>query len=339
MQPTQASGSPSAMRKAEVTTTAPSPIPPLGTAAGSSESGMLGRTQGSKSKPDFNYLEFEHGLAPPDPWDTRADEDDLKALREVMGGPALPPRTPEHNRQPVSNSCTPHQLTHSASVPVPPRPNTTSPTPQTSHGHGISSALLARAQTLLPEAVTSRVTAVNSYIHNRQHQPAVPPPPPKPAALQPQHTESSTAPMQYPSLVNSSRSPDSYTNPNPSYGVPGVPSGVDPGLAELYSRFTQMGFSGDAAERALKEHGSNDKKALDFAIAYDELRSKGRNPEAIASAISLFENDAQKQRKFVEAFDSLQEFGFPDAKIQEALVTKACDKEQALEWLMTSGAT
>ena len=78
---------------------------------------------------------------------------------------------------------------------------------------------------------------------------------------------------------------------------------------------------------------------MDFAIAYDELRNNGRNPEAIASAISLFENDAAKQRKFVEAFDSLQEFGFQEAKIREALVTKACDKEQALEWLMTSGAT
>ncbi|KAI8846626.1 hypothetical protein BC829DRAFT_419022 [Chytridium lagenaria] len=33
----------------------------------------------------FNFSEFEHGLAPPDPWDTR--QDDFNALKEVMGPP------------------------------------------------------------------------------------------------------------------------------------------------------------------------------------------------------------------------------------------------------------
>jgi hypothetical protein len=41
-----------------------------------------------KQKQQFDYLKFEQGLAPADPWDT--PENDMVALRSILGSPKMP---------------------------------------------------------------------------------------------------------------------------------------------------------------------------------------------------------------------------------------------------------
>ncbi|TPX59187.1 hypothetical protein PhCBS80983_g02682 [Powellomyces hirtus] len=45
-----------------------------------------------RKRPGIDYLEFEQGLPPPDPWRTQDDDDNLRMLKEVMGVPD--PRVP-----------------------------------------------------------------------------------------------------------------------------------------------------------------------------------------------------------------------------------------------------
>lgn len=41
-----------------------------------------------KNTQHFDYLKFEQGLAPADPWDT--PENDMVALRSILGSPKMP---------------------------------------------------------------------------------------------------------------------------------------------------------------------------------------------------------------------------------------------------------
>ncbi len=40
----------------------------------------------------INYSDFEHGLSPADPWESSLQNDDLGALREIMGSSANGPK-------------------------------------------------------------------------------------------------------------------------------------------------------------------------------------------------------------------------------------------------------
>lgn len=104
--------------------------------------GALNQQQAPR-KP-LNYLEFEHGLPPPNPWDVvgvSSDADDISQLMEVMGvrppGSLLPlsqypSPTPASS---ISLSSTPSYF------PQPPRPTSTSPASAGSPPKPISSSI------------------------------------------------------------------------------------------------------------------------------------------------------------------------------------------------------
>ena len=41
----------------------------------------------------INYSDFEHGLSPADPWESSLQNDDLDALREIIGPSLTAPKT------------------------------------------------------------------------------------------------------------------------------------------------------------------------------------------------------------------------------------------------------
>lgn len=50
----------------------------------------------------FDYLKFEQGLAPADPWDT--PENDMVALRSILGSPKYSPKRTIHPSYPPTNN-------------------------------------------------------------------------------------------------------------------------------------------------------------------------------------------------------------------------------------------
>ena len=79
----------------------------------------------TNAQSNLNYLEFEHGLSPPDPWESTDKTNDLQLLSEVMGGPsfhlssdhvAAPPAYTPFSQDPRLPTPT------MPSLPIPPRP-------------------------------------------------------------------------------------------------------------------------------------------------------------------------------------------------------------------------
>ncbi|KAJ3288451.1 hypothetical protein HK104_008169 [Borealophlyctis nickersoniae] len=327
LQPIPATGSPVGLRK-EIASKSPSPTQPSATSESGGDkvnSASVGpvSTWKTKKNPHIDYLEFEHGLAPPDPWDTR-EEDDLQMLREVMGGSGPPASVPP---QPQNTYSQPHQ--------APPSYSQLPATHPPAHAHtSLPASIISRAQAYLPESVASRVSHLHLGGFGRQ--PAgPPPPPPKPVGISEMYGNNSSGSMQYPSLSGGGASGSGY--PRETGHQSGVPASVPPEYRDAFAGYLQMGFSRNAVERGMRLYGADEKKVLDFVISFEELHPTPRNSDAVEMAVTLFEHEQEKGRKFVDAFEALEELGFPRDRIKEALVLKGCDREAALEWLMRDG--
>ncbi|KAI9090274.1 hypothetical protein DFS34DRAFT_374670 [Phlyctochytrium arcticum] len=263
-----------------------------------------------RRKPGMDFLEFEQGLPPPDPWHTQDDDDDLRMLKEVMG-------VPDHRPRPITQSSVsepPPLQQQNHTTMFPPRSSKINPLPPLSSTHASDDAVL-RARTMMAN--------LNVSGPNYDH---VPSPPPKPAGLK---ASGSNPSLQYPILpgINPGDSSRSGHSATPDQAIPAR-------FKEIHSKLSQMGFGREAVDRAIKVHGHDEKKALDFVIAFEEHRSAGFNPEDIEVALSLFNYDTVKERKFLEAYSALGEFGFPKDSMREALLLKNNDRDQALEYLM-----
>ena len=167
----------------------------------------------SRKPTNFSFLEFEHGLAPPDPWDAvKNPDDELSDLNTVFGGSARPatktatPNSTSHT-QPSHPHPRPHVTQqHSSSTPIassshidPPSPprfatHPRIPTPQpplssspASNAHGGVPTPFQRAQqqaSAYDPSLSNSMSNVNLTASNPPPQQHIPPPkPPKPSAM------------------------------------------------------------------------------------------------------------------------------------------------------------
>ncbi|KAI8922183.1 hypothetical protein DFJ77DRAFT_14756 [Powellomyces hirtus] len=304
----------------------PTPPPPSTMRAYEQQPQQLQSQQqpdGKKQRPGLDYLEFEQGLPPPDPWRTQDDDDDLRMLKEVMGGPE------PKSSHPITSTF--HSTKFFGASPT-----------------KIKETVLAHTGDAVSRA---RALMANLAIHIPQsHSQAVPSPPPKPVGLQLQGSGSALPPatrkpasMQYPVLPG-------IANPNgggveqsarqsqsDSSKEDDAPKGLSATTRETFKKMTQMGFSREAVDRGINLFGCDEKKILDFAIGFDEHRRAGFSGDDVQIAVGLFNHDVSKERQFLVAFAALVDFGFPKRRIQEALVLKNNNKEQALEYLVAEG--
>lgn len=104
---------------------------------------------------------------------------------------------------------------------------------------------------------------------------------------------------------------------------------------KLFTSVTSMGFPANAVERAVKHHGTDEKKVVDFAVAFTPLMSTGLfAPEDIDIALLLFESDYERADKFLRGSARLREMGFDKVDVQEAMLHKNNDEMAAAEWLL-----
>ncbi|KAI8377813.1 uncharacterized protein BYT42DRAFT_571789 [Radiomyces spectabilis] len=149
----------------------------------------------------FDYLRFEQGLAPPDPWDT--PENDLLALKSILGNAAN-----KTNNRPVSAS--PDQYNYNKSA-----------TDQFTKSHGMFPSTPRR-----PHSTQQTSTPDTGYWAFKNN-----PPPhgskhnynPQPMPGIGRHSSAPVAPALPPKLFKDGGSPSS-SSPHPSMSVPPLPS-------------------------------------------------------------------------------------------------------------------
>ncbi|KAJ3001772.1 hypothetical protein HKX48_002716, partial [Thoreauomyces humboldtii] len=147
----------------------------------------------------MDYLEFEQGLPPPDPWRTHDDDDDLRALREVMGGA---PAESSASSSPTKSTAT--SPTHHNVHDHPPSSSTsTSPTRAAVSNVASYVSNLAQRPTAVAkevaghaEDVVARARALVATFHHHGAPTGGPPMPPKPAAAVVSAPVASVAPAQ-----------------------------------------------------------------------------------------------------------------------------------------------
>ncbi|KND05196.1 uncharacterized protein SPPG_00856 [Spizellomyces punctatus DAOM BR117] len=346
MQPTSASSSPAALGRTDLKLKTPSPIPPLdasalnshgrlseqegnrlaGSVSSLSDSGRSGSNpsvaDSARKHPGIDYLEFEQGLPPPDPWRTEDDDDDLRMLKEVMG---VPESRGTSSVAPNGNAAARKGNAQQRWSALPTR---NARLDALAGHHSVTSSLEY-------DDVVGRARALMADL-GLGSQSSGPPPPPKPVGLQTNNPGQSSSSrkrqsLQYPILPGISTGSSAQNQLALGHDIP---SGVPFDMRDTFLRITQMGFSHEAVERGIINHARDEKKILDFAIAFEEHRHAGFKGDDIQVAIGLYDHDIAKERTFLEAYTALAEFGFPRERIREALVMKNNDRDQALDYLM-----
>ncbi|KAJ3214946.1 hypothetical protein HDU67_001034 [Dinochytrium kinnereticum] len=292
-------------------------------------SGEIGKDV--KPKPatsPFNFAEFEHGLAPLDPWDTR--QDDFTALREVIGGTSPPPAPSSIPTR--SRTLPPHH--HPINQPY----GTSPPVTSNMYGPPPSSASLDSFggrqqqqqqqqyfQQQPPPPQQQQQQLQQGYAPGMQYQTAPPPPPPKPSGLR----------NQFGSPEGPPRGPPEALQLPKAENTPVMPLGIPAKMETVYQSYISMGFSPEGIASAFRVHREDESKHLDYLVAFDQLVSEGRTPDAADHTLdAVGHKDMTAASKFALALEEICELGFATEKVVEALKEVKGDRERALEKVM-----
>ncbi|KAI9025793.1 hypothetical protein CLU79DRAFT_743097 [Phycomyces nitens] len=187
----------------------------------------------------FDYLKFEQGLAPPDPWDT--PENDMVALRSILGDSKEKERSPPRKQDSITQMPSPFTPQYSPYI----RPSVSSyskdgywpfnpQSPQNYPAASISSGRPTPGPAIPPKFF---------YDPAQPNHPRPPPNIPKP-------------PSEYRS------DPGSPNSPPP---LPPLPLAAPP-LNDLVRELINMGFSRSQAEEALEKNDNDLIKATNFLL-------------------------------------------------------------------------
>ncbi|RKO92880.1 hypothetical protein BDK51DRAFT_44886 [Blyttiomyces helicus] len=166
--------------------------------------------------------------------------------------------------------------------------------------------------------------------------PPAPLPPPKPAGLVNSQAGGGRPGVAYPSLHGASPAYGAQGEADRGVDVGAIPGNVPVQLRGMYTNYVQMGFTGEAVSRGLAVHGSNEKKMLDFVIAFQTYRNEGYSLSTVEAALQAYGDDSVACKRFLESHAALEELGFPPERIAEALVLKKNDRDAALDWLVSA---
>ncbi|KAJ1563692.1 hypothetical protein HK405_001123, partial [Cladochytrium tenue] len=198
-------------------------------------------------------LDFDSGLAPPDPWDAPlSGDDDLRALTEVMRLSAGPP-------QPAVAAAG-----GAAAVASPP------PVPPPALGSavgalGISATPVAPAAVVDslfgPSFILSAAAALDDAVA-----PVLPPPP------------SQTAPEYG---LDASGVQSDLSSAAAAINYPTIAPVTRSELSPIQERYVAMGFSLEGVDAATRRFGDAESKYLDYLVAHDQLVSEGFAPSDV----------------------------------------------------------
>ena len=242
---------------------------------------------GAKSGRVVDYLEFEHGLPPANPWDTPAD--DMEQLKSVF------PTKEQQQQQNV-----PLQSKSSASS-------------LNSNGEGsmtTKSKLLAKISSAGGNIADKLASPLSSL----------------PASLStPLSKISTTISSTRSSSSANSDSGRRFLSPPPP-PPPSYSSSQTNKYARLNSSFNDvvsMGFESDILDAGIRLYPSDGGKTMNFCLAVLNYEKQGHDRLAVFDAIELYgkaDPEDKKVASYLDAFSNIKELGFSSEQVREALV-------------------
>lgn len=131
-----------------------------------------------------------------------------------------------------------------------------------------------------------------------------------------------------PENSSSVQSPTSPTEPDPFESLQSESQ-------FLVQKIVEMGFPRARVARACQKLGSNDKKIVEFLLSLESLLDAGYQEGRAEHALSMHNQDLQATTKYLQVESQLLDLGFPADRVSEALVKFNCDRDQALEFLIS----
>ncbi|KAL7751695.1 hypothetical protein RI367_002694 [Sorochytrium milnesiophthora] len=314
---------------------------------------------GGASATGINFLDFEQGLPPPNPWDAPSTlNDDLAQLNDVMGGSgiksqvatfnnrssstgvaAYPPQAPQQQQQrpqqpngtgrPAVHMPSPTTYANRPAVPSPGTPPHVPPRPDTYQQHA-TPPLMPKPTTMRPQAPPPSYTSQPATAAPYR---SVTAPPLYPQAGTPTHMGS---PLVRPTKPAPPVPRPSYMTPS-SGGrpQPAIPMGMPAAHQAVYLDILAMGFPQSVIETAMRLFGDDRKKIADFCLIASPTFPIVTTME-LTQAYRLFDSDKNLEQfaKYLGAYAKLKEMGYSGDKIGEALFVNGFDEMKALDMLM-----
>nr|KAJ3422440.1 hypothetical protein HK105_008085 [Polyrhizophydium stewartii] len=300
-----------------------------------------------------DYLQFEQGLPPPDPWDSATGDSDrdFEMLKQIMGVPgaesrlaAAPQRRPADGSPPSYSVIPEHlqqQMTGQQQQPPPALPAAiTSPHDlQLQQMHLLLQEQLRQRQGQGQAQAQAQISAPSSQALSSSSLPAAAPEDaaddhsrPSVSALVSKFQKSNTimsampgGPMGQPSTPPPSLSPQSVVHDRYF---------DSPVKDAIFINVAQMGFRTDLIERAILLHQTDERLILEFLVQASEWASAGYSVNAIEMTLSAKEhNKGISELDFLSAYVRLEELGFRPQLIRDALLSKGLDVDRAIEYL------
>jgi hypothetical protein len=275
------------------------PVPAAANASSNATKSSDPQIKSSKSNPALDFLEFEQGLPPKNPWDT--DEPIMSQLQQVLGGTSISPKS---GLEPLPQDL-PRRSSHGA-------PSSSSTTPaQQNVSNAASPSLYRSGSASMP---TSLPTSPPPYPGTSTS--GTNPPAPASSSLPRQDSRSRLG-----ALPSSLAAPLTAPTARPIQVRP--PMDLNPKQQQLYTQLMGMGFSSLIVDASCRSC-DNEKEAVEFCMSVDDVAQRG--PFAVSDVLNALVvlNGPPLNRKhapghpkvqaYLQAMRGVKEMGFTDER-------------------------
>ncbi|XP_059478899.1 ubiquitin-associated protein 1 [Neocloeon triangulifer] len=110
---------------------------------------------------------------------------------------------------------------------------------------------------------------------------------------------------------------------------------LNPEAQKLARQISEMGFPVAKVVRACKIIGEDHKKVVDFLLQVQALEEKGFPDTKVEYVLGTLKLDEQRAQQFLPVFVQLVDLGFAEEKVSAALIQSGCDRDKALDALLS----
>jgi hypothetical protein len=104
-------------------------------------------------------------------------------------------------------------------------------------------------------------------------------------------------------------------------------------FARGFYALQELGFNASVCRTSLANCANDRQRAAVYAGQLQSFCAQGHAATDVVVAIDFFPSDETMAGKFLDGLRVLRSMGFPDEKVQHALIANGCDTERALATL------
>ncbi|CAB3363442.1 Hypothetical predicted protein [Cloeon dipterum] len=110
---------------------------------------------------------------------------------------------------------------------------------------------------------------------------------------------------------------------------------LPPSAQKLARQISEMGFPVAKVVRACEIIGQDHKKVVDFLLQVQAFEEKGFPDTKVEYVLGTLKMDEERAQQFLPSFVQLVDLGFNEEKVSAALIQSGCDRDKALDALLS----